>query len=434
MSKVEKIDIELFRGSPTASDVKEPFHHGWRPAEHENGVSFFTPWEDPFGGFPEHGRRLARALSDTGLPVHLRSLDPSLQIHTRFELGAVDETLRDQYEKLVDCSIHDILAAIYHVVADDALLQRIVTHRWMDPAQLRQVNRHSVLSTVYERLSISDDAVRCLNQLGQVWVATNMHALMLAHAGVDETRIHVVPLPFFSDDPLLKLRGQKRLRGPVRFYHIGKWEPRKAQHEMLGCFLRAFRPAEAKLYLKTSSSAPDFGDYPQSPGQSVERWLDDERVKQQGWTIEEVNKHIHIIRKRQTDKQILQLHRSCDIYLSLSRGEGWDMPAFDSQLAGKLLVYTASGGPQDFAGADALKVAIEAPVVCHPFYRWQDGATYADYSTEHAEQCMRKAWMHVRSGAPIRAPGLGHCEAPVVGERMRELVDELVARNKKELL
>ena len=45
---------------------------------------------------------------------------------------------------------------------------------------------------------------------------------------------------------------------------------------------------------------------------------------------------------------MIELHGKNDVYVSASRGEGLDLPAFAAKLSGRLLAMTDSGGPRDF--------------------------------------------------------------------------------------
>jgi hypothetical protein len=419
-----------YQGSMASAGTEHEtgFHPNWREAEHQVGVSFKAPWEDPFAGFPEHARRCARSLDDAGIIVHLRSIDPSMQFHQRFEGGTDSDNLLEQYKDMLTRSVKSYLVEICQVVAEDTTFQRLVTHRFLEPEQLAQVNRYKIISTVFERDRISHDESRCLNAAAQVWVANNKDVKMLTDWGVHPDRVRVVPIPHFPDDPMLKLRGRKRQSGPVRFYHIGKWEHRKAHHEMLGAFMMAFKPGEAKLYFKTSTKAPDFGlEYPSSPEASIKKWIDDPLTAENGWDLRAANANIFLIKRRISTEQIRQLHKTGDVYLSLSRGEGFDMPAYDAKLAGNLMAYTPSGGPQDFASEADVRVKADGLVDCHPFYRWA-GAKYLDWPIEHSAAALRRAKDIIEGGWSTEGHDLSEFSAEVVGANMRKYVDEVVEK------
>lgn len=419
-------------GPEGAANLTQAFKPG-RPSEHAVGVLYHAPWEAPFDGFAEHSRRCARALAMTGCPVHLRSLTP----HMAAGSETYEHALELAYGDLAHASIGRYSVQIHQVVPNPELLFGLVRHRYLNDDELRSVNHMRVLSTVWERTPIPEGAIDAMNRVGQNWVACQQNADSLVEWGVT-TPVFVVPVPYFENDPLLKLRSRKRKPGPPRFYHIGKWEPRKAQVEILGAFMRAFRPGEAELYLKTSEFASSLPDYPE-PVAALHGWLTDPEVKAQGWTLQNVEASIHVFMKKISSDQLTALHGLCDVYVTLSRGEGFDMPAFDAKLAGNLMVYTPSGGPQDFAHPVDYLVPEVGRVPCHPFYKWGETATYLDFDLADASKAMREAYEEVEfsgaragrsGGRPItEAHHLAKFRAGTIGQNMlshlRELTDEV---------
>jgi hypothetical protein len=140
-----------------------------------------------------------------------------------------------------------------------------------------------------------------------------------------------------------------------------------------------------------------------------------------------MNKYVQVVQKRYTAEQMVKLHGACDVYLSLSRGEGFDMPAFDAKLAGNLLVYTPSGGPQDFASAHDLEVPMEGKRLRHPFYDdWEEDACYGDYHVMDAVKVLREAAKRVNAGGTIHGPRK-YLRAEAVGQTMLSHLEELLA-------
>lgn len=400
----------------------------FRPAKHDHGVAFFAPWEEVFAGFPEHARRCAVSLASTGIPLHLRSAGrgAQFQLAKDVEQARAYDAMRDELKPLLDASIRQYDAEIWQVIGTEESIHRLgsLRHHWMTEAETRSILSRRVVSTVFERDRITDSSAEALRNVAQVWVANAEDKRMLARHRVE--RVHVIPVPYYPNDPLLSLAGRPRRPGVPRFYHIGKWEPRKEQRNILLCFLRAFRPGEAQLYIKTSSQSPDFGDYPRTPDQAIDEALGDNQVKKQGWNLDRVNRDIFRIRHRLSSGRILALHKQCDVYVTLSRGEGFDMPAFDAKLAGNLMVYTPSGGPQDFAHPADFTVLVTDRVPCHPWYRWPKDARYIDYDLEDAVACLRAAADMVHKNiARTTNDHLQSFRADVVGQKMRKLIDEV---------
>lgn len=392
-------------------------------ATHERGMSFQGPWETFADGFCEHTRRLARALSLAGVPVHLRSLVP----RHRTPVGE-DRKVDGLYADLLHASIAEYAGQIQMAVPTPGLLSRLVISKYYTPEQVRYLNDRRVISTVWERQSgIAADDLSALKCAAQAWVACPANRELLVEAGVDEDKVRVVPCPYMPDDPHLALYGRERRPGMPRFYHVGKWEPRKEQPRIIEAFMRAFKPGEALLMLKTSASAPRFTNYPLSPANAIERCLADPTIGR-NWTAEVAAKYIIVMARRLTDEQMVELHRMGDVYVTLSRGEGFDMPAFDAKLSGNLMVYTPSGGPQAFAGFEDEIVAQTGTVPCHGFYRWPEGSRYLDYDVIDAARAMVYAASKLKGLDAVQRRGvdLDVWSAEAVGLQMRGYIEELV--------
>ena len=409
------------------ADLGPPFKEG-RPSTHPLGVLYQAPWETAGDGFNEHSRRCARALALTGCPVLLRSFLPRVGVGF-----GEDAAIEQQMAPLAGASIARASVHVCQaVLRGRTMLQNLVpsTHRFLEPEELEASHRTKVVYSVWERDRISAEDAGLLNKVAQVWTACRANAAMLARSGVDEAKIRVVPIPFFPDDPMLALAGRTRTPGPVRFYHIGKWEPRKAQDKLILAFLRAFKPTEAILMLKTSEKGPKVDDYPETPMRAIHAALADDAVKKNEWTVTNVGRGVIVIARQLPPKQIVELHRMGDVYVTLSRGEGFEMSGFDSKLAGNVMVYTPSGGPQDFASACDQRVEPSGSIPCSPFYRWDADARYLDYDIDEAVRAMQRSLTyatltHGPAAARIQED-LAPFSAARVGQKMLGYLREVV--------
>lgn len=416
---------EYASGSPFGDNETPPFKEG-RPSTHDLGVLYQAPWERVADGFNEHARRCARALALTGCPVHLRGAG-----RASLTIGQAERRMRDLLKPLLDASIARYSVQIQQFIITETMAQTMGMHRFLSEAEMAVINRYRVLYSVWERDRVSPQIVTLLNRMGQVWVACYRNVDMLERCGVDRLKIRVVPVPYFDDDPLLKLRGRVRRRGVPRLYHIGKWEPRKAQDKILEAFMRAFRPEAASFTLKTSAWNTAGGDYPPNPETAIAKALTLEAVTSNGWTAANWKNSIEIISKRLTDEQLVALHKFGDIYVTLSRGEGFDMPALDAKLAGNVMVYTPSGGPADFAADDDFLVPETGSVPVAAFYGWEKDARYLDFDIESAAVAMQNAaWGRIperfKSGPPDKRMLQDH---PVPAMYRAEIVGENILRN-----
>lgn len=388
------------------------------PAKHQEVVQYIAPWSDKFDGLAEHSRRCARALSDSGEVVQL--LNHAL-------VQDVDPEVEESVKDLTHVDAGSARLRLIQGVPSESFLAKHVTHRFLTGEGLAARNSCTVFSVVTEYEGISPTMVGLFNRARQVWTACERSKRMLEESGVEAEKLHVVPVPFFPNDPLLKLQGRQRRPGPPRFLHIGKWEKRKAQHEILGAFMMAFGPGQAQLVIKTSKYAPKFKDYPSHVGESVRKWLEDERVRANGWNESTIHPSIRMITEHVPAEKIVTLHEWADCYVSLAHGEGFDMPAFDAKIAGNRLVYTASGGPEDFAAEDDIAVPFEGHEPADLWYEWGEQAKWTKSTAENAVASLKKAADLVgKAATPVNAERFS---AENVGARMRELLEPIGRRS-----
>jgi len=401
---------------------EQPFKPG-RKAKNEVGIGWFAPWEQPFNGFSEHARRSARALADAGCVVHLRSEDAMRQ------LGAFSKEmneLQDRYDDLLSTEVSRYAAFVHMFAPTSGAFQRLLTNPNFDPDEQRSINSKRVLYTVWERFRVPEYVAAPLRDAGQVWVACDANRHML-NEWIKYDQIRVVPVPFFPDDPHLALEARTRdPKRPVTFYHIGKWEPRKDQHRAMLAFMRAFRPFQCAFVVKTSAFGPHAPGYPKTPEESIATNLRDPEVIANGWLPENVTKGgLMILTGILPDEAILNLHRLGDCYVSLAHGEGFDMPAFDAKLSGNMMLYTPSGGPQDFAGEWDVQVMPEVHYEpCNIWYQW-GRSLWLGYEVEQARRGFIKARNLVLDGKRSRGMDVTPFSSEVVGKKMLDYLEEV---------
>ena len=236
-------------------------------------------------------------------------------------------------------------------------------------------------------------------------------------AGVPESKIKLMPNAYDESAPICS--PPERPPPGRRYYNIGKWEPRKAQHTLIGAFLIAHAPSDdATLTMKTSRFGRWRG-YPTGPHASVESWLKDDRVRARGWTRENVDDGLRIETRIFTDEQMGLLHHMNNIYVSAAHAEGWDYPAFDARCSGNRLVYIGYGGADDYASEDDVKVGYElrAALEC---YGWEPDAKWGVYDLEDLSSAMVLAWIPTTRRHPAEFPARFGIAA--TGERMKRNV------------
>ena len=401
--------------SPTDADFEKEVAAPGEPALLPIGVNYYAPWRSAFDGLGEHSRRSVVALAGSGLPVALRPLaDPRFLVDSD-----VDPNVIRQVDWLRRISFSKVPVAIHHMIIQHP---RQLEYQVCPPgARLsgfeaeRAVYAASIVYTSWERSSVSRELAEILNRVGRVWVPCEANREAFDRAGV---RADVVPCPY---DP--RVHGPSKIGAPYgsesvpegkRFYAIGKWEPRKNYHALIGAFLQAFKPEErASLFIKTGSWGK-WENYP-SPEESLAWWASRCPL----WTPQMIRQRVRVSSRMVSASDITELHRVNNIYVSVSRGEAWDLPAFDAVAAGNTLVHTGYGGSQEYAPEKSVWIPWSFEAVKQPEYGWEPDAEWA-VAMEHAiAQSLRMAEPPT---ARVHYPRLNRYLSAAVGQRMRGLV------------
>jgi glycosyltransferase involved in cell wall biosynthesis len=422
--------------APTEEELARPVVAPGTDALLPCGIEFQTGWDVLEDGLARHGRAQAKALARTGLPVTLRRLNrPKFMME-----DDVDATVRASVGYLRDTSIGSVSVAIRQlVVHHPTFLENTIA-----PAGARmsgfdnelRVYRATIVYTPWERTTVAPAIVEVLNRCAETWVQGEWCAEVFRAAGVE--RVYVIPVAYDPDTSaacqISAPRGSETVPEGKRFYAIGKWEPRKNYHALLGAFLLEFSPRErASLFIKTY----EWGSWENYPtvDESIAQWLGDPAVQAKGWTRENFSKRVRVLSKKLPDEKITQLHRDNNIYVSCSHAEGWDLPAFDARCAGNRLVYTGWSGPAEFAGEADSRVWIgHVPMgSVHPGYGWEPDAKWAQCDIPSIRMTLREVEPPKRRIHPpefYRKYGLGPVGALMakrIEERFPEAYEKLVA-------
>lgn len=381
---------------------------------------FETPWDGTACAVRGH----AKALAASGLPVLLKSRASKVGRDPVHVVGLPDE-VRAQVGDLINTSAESYFPLIRHVViASGQHLQRILVPRGLSVGgdlekelEMRHaLQRATIVYSVWERHRIDTDIVRQLNRVAENWVPCEHNRQVLIQSGVDPQKIQVIPHPYDPADQILLLTGRKPVAGKF-FYSIGRWEPRKGYHELIGAFLTEFRPDEAASLTIKYSGSGQWPDYP-TPEESLAAWLADDEVIARGWTEDQLNGRLTLMSDRLPRSRIVRLHYAHNIYVSAGHGEAWCLPAFEAKLAGNGLVHVPWGGTADFASTTDVAVPYELGPV-HSSYRWEADARWANYEFSALRQALRSA------PAPTeyaRDPKLEAYSSPAIGELMHARV------------
>jgi len=167
-----------------------------------------------------------------------------------------------------------------------------------------------------------------LHSVDYIWVPSNWQLNMLISNGIDPDKISVVhegvdPKKYF---PI------KKNNDKLRFLHIGTWGYRKSTYEIIKTFLEIFGDDDSVELRLAIHNKLDRQDGPIETFDKFNLPL---------------NKNIKFLNTLSEEDYISEI-QNADMYLSCSRGEGWNLPLIQSMASGVPSIYSKCGGQLEF--------------------------------------------------------------------------------------
>src|SRR5262245_2631747 len=224
-------------------------------------------------------------------------------------------------------------AIVVHTLPIDCakLLRRV------DHAAVRKV----IAYTTWEGASPTSEPVNQAMRSGftDIWVPSHCNDVSFSQGlsgywGSVGT-ISVVPHAFSSDLAGPAARVGAKATGTYRFYYIGAWNARKNPEGVIRAYLREF----------SKSMGDDVALVIQAYG-AGESACTVARIAT-GLRLEDTPPII-FSRARISDAAIRDLHQSCNCFVTATRGEAWNLPAFDAMVTGNHIIAPAGMGSDDF--------------------------------------------------------------------------------------
>lgn len=123
------------------------------------------------------------------------------------------------------------------------------------------------------------------------------------------------------------------LTHPYRFYYLGAWNARKNPAGVVRAFCRAFDHSQNVELVIASAGAPDdvCNLTRLATGVSPDQ-----------------TPMITFMNARLSDRDIRHLHANNQCFVSATRGESWNLPAFDAMLVGRHIIVPECQGSDDY--------------------------------------------------------------------------------------
>lgn len=329
-----------------------------RRLPHEYGVVYRGAFETLADGVCTAVRRNACALRRAKMPVFLSSLTHSHAnngFYERCYYCELPKAVIDEVGHLTDLTHERTVAVIHHFVPSlDALWGITRAGSGGGHAEARKILlKRTAAYVALESDTIPSQWISALEMFSRILVPCDSNAEWLRKAGVT-IPVHTVVHPIGLRDPIRHALIQPYKEGAFRFLHVGKWEPRKNQHAVLGAFLQAFTILDpVTLTLKCNAFWRTTGCYPTDAEESIRYWLGNDNVRANGWTGDNVHDKIAVIwDKRYSRQEMVDLYCRHHAYVQSGRAEGFDLCSLDAKCAGLRIVGVGWGGPSQFMGPE----------------------------------------------------------------------------------
>ena len=181
---------------------------------------------------------------------------------------------------------------------------------------------------LWETTYISPNFLNVLNSVENIWVPSKWQLDVLVNNGIDQKKIDIVNL---GVDPK-KYFPIKKKNEKLKFLHIGTWGYRKSTYEIIKTFSEVFGDddsVELRLAIHNKLDKQD------GPIETFEKFN------------LPLNKNIKFLNTLSEEDYISEI-QNADMYLSCSRGEGWNLPLIQSIASGVPSIYSKCGGQLEF--------------------------------------------------------------------------------------
>lgn len=336
-------------------------------------------WLAPFlnsSGYGEEARGLLRALTRRGMHVAARSSGD--------DSSSFVEMLRENPELAL------LLSKSLNLEVGSAPVTAVLHAPGYVMRRMPDVD-FTVGRTMFETDRLPPDWVTQLNLLDEVWVPSSFNLETFRSAGVT---IPIEVVPGGVDGSLyrpgvkpLALRGAQ---GCV-FLSVFEWSHRKAPDVLLRAWAEAFAPDDdVSLVLRCSTRQGFDGD----SGLSVAAMVDAE-LAAIGRTRSDVAP-ILILGQQLPTSAMPRLLAAADVFVGVSRGEGWGRPLMEAMACAKTTIGTRWGGNMDFMD-DTNSLLVDIDGLEHvddrmdvSFYR---GHQWAEPSKTHLTELLLTAFL-----------------------------------------
>ena len=235
---------------------------------------------------------------------------------------------------------------------------------------------------VWESTRQPEDFFNKLKEFDEFWVPSKWQRDVTIAQGYDPEKIKVVPegvdvSTFFPEETKHELTSD----GRFKFFLAGRWDYRKSTKEIIETFLKTFSPEEPVDLIVSIDNmwGKDLDGFETTEERLTHYNLLDPRIK-----------IIHFPSR----EDYIKILKSCNVFVSCARSEGWNLPLIEAMACGIPSIYSNCSGQLEFAEGKGIPVNIlgekSADTNSYARYKMSDlPGNYYEPDFKHLSQQMR---------------------------------------------
>lgn len=234
---------------------------------------------------------------------------------------------------------------------------------------------------VWETTKQPENFFNKLKEFDELWVPSKWQKEETIKQGYPEYKIKVIPEGvdvniFYPENVTHELTSD----GRFKFFLAGRWDYRKSTKEIIETFLKTFDKDEP-VDLIVSIDNPFSGDKLDTTENRLKYYgLEDDRIK-----------ILHFPPR----EDYIKILKSCNVFLSCARSEGWNLPLIEAMSCGIPSIYSNCSGQLEFAKNKGIPVNIigEKSASESSYNHFNDyTGNYYEPDFKHLSQQMRFAY------------------------------------------
>lgn len=211
-----------------------------------------------------------------------------------------------------------------------------IRHQWPPKAQ-PPAGAKWIIMQPWEFTQLTKEIAAIFEKADQIWTPSNYSRQCMIESGIDFNKVQVVPNGI---DPELFTPIGKRYpletNKKLKLLYVGGTTYRKGIDILLQSYIKSFtNDDDICLVIK------DMGGDSFYKGQTAEKMIHNIQSAPTSPEIIYINDYL-------TEEEMASLYRSCDVFISPYRGEGFSLPTLEAMACGLPVIVTDGGATEDF--------------------------------------------------------------------------------------